>query len=56
MAGNFIQIPRDLTKVIAIEVRDTSEPLLQFLTSLLNNQKSLEAKITELEGRIAALE
>lgn len=57
MAGsNHIQIPQDLTKIVMIEVKDTSEPLRQFLTALLNNQKTLENKIAELEGRVTALE
>ncbi len=47
--ADSIQIPQELTKVVEIEVKDTSAPLRTLLIDLVN-------KVNQLEERVEALE
>lgn len=49
MAGN-ITIPQELTKVVTVEVKDTSDTLRKFLTDLLIRVNDLETRIKVLEN------
>lgn len=49
MAGK-LDIPQDLTKVLTVEVKDTSSVLRRFLTDLSNKVNDLEKRIQELEN------
>lgn len=54
MAGNIGMLP-DLTKVLEISVKDTSDPLRRFLLDLLVRVDVLESKVKELTARLDAL-
>lgn len=48
-----INIPSNLVKIF--EVKDTSEPLLRFLTDIAMRLQSAEAKIETLETQVEEL-
>lgn len=55
MADNLL-IPRDLTKVLKIEVKDNSDVLRRFLIDLLTEVNTLKKEVAALEARVTDLE
>lgn len=51
-----LQIPKDITKIVEVSVKDTSEPLRKFILNQVQLINALEKRIASLEARVSILE